>query len=132
MFWPFGRHKPLGQRGEDLACRVLRRAKLKILARNYRCPHGEIDLIALDASTRKTLGAETIVFVEVKTRASDRYAGPEAAVDAHKRRQVRRAADYYLAHHATQGYAVRYDVVAIVLPEGGQPRIEHIPDAFRA
>ena len=130
MAWPFGRRKALGPRGEALARRHLRRAGLKVLARNYRCPSGEIDLIALDRSTRKSLGAETIVFVEVKTRADAHHASPANAVDARKRRQIERAADDYLARHDTEGYRVRYDIVAIVLPEGGKARIAHIRDAF--
>jgi putative endonuclease len=103
---------------------------MKILARNFRCPRGEVDLIALDATTRKALGAETIVFVEVKTRSSDRYASPAAAVDARKRQQIRRAADYYLQQHDTEGYRVRFDVVSVVVPEGERPRVEHVRDAF--
>jgi len=63
--------KALGDRGEALARRFLKKAGLQILATNYRCPAGEIDIIALDPSTRQTpAGAETIVFVEVKTRSA--------------------------------------------------------------
>ena len=141
-FWPFGRRRPpgqpaensasqpLGPRGETLACRFLRKAGMKVLARNYRCPAGEVDLIALDRSTRKTQRAETIVFVEVKTRASDRYASPAAAVDSRKADQVRSAAAYYIAHHPTAGYRTRYDIVAVVLPDDAQPQVRHLPDAF--
>ena len=130
MAWPFGRRKPPGQQGEALACRFLRRNGLKVLARNYRCPRGEIDLIALDRSTRKALGAETIVFVEVKTRTAEAGTAPEAAVDARKRRQIAAAAEYYLARHDTAGYRVRYDIVAVVLSPGRPPEIRHSPDAF--
>lgn len=130
MRWPFAAAKPLGQRGELLARKLLRRAGLKILARNYRCPAGEIDLIALDRSTRKTLGSETIVFVEVKTRSSPGRSRPEAAVDAHKRRQIRSVADYYLRNHPTEGYRTRFDVVAVVLPDDAKPEITHTPNAF--
>ena len=130
MPWPFGRTKPLGPRGEALARRSLRRAGLKVLARNYRCPAGEIDLIALDPSTRAATGAETIVFIEVKTRSGGGLAEPEAAVDARKRRQVRRVADYYLATHKTGDLNIRFDIISIVLPEGARPRIRHIVEAF--
>ena len=130
--WPFGRpgKLPLGQRGERLARRHLRRKGLKILARNYRCPAGEADLIALDPSTRRSLGAETIAFVEVKTRSSDCNTDPEAAVNADKRRRMRKVAQYYLANHDAEGYNVRFDVVAIVATDGEKPEIRHIPDAF--
>ena len=130
MVWPFGRAQPLGRRGEGLARRFLQRRGLKILARNYRCPAGEVDLIALDRSTRADLGAETIAFVEVKTRSGSGLAEPQAAVDAHKRRQVQRVADYYLAHHRAAGYAVRFDVVSVVCRPGQKAHIHHIPDAF--
>jgi putative endonuclease len=128
--WPFGRSKPLGQRGEDLARRFLRKAGLKVLGRDYRCPAGEVDLIALDRSTRKTLGAETIVFVEVKTRSAVEGTRPEAAVDGDKQARVRSAAAYYLAHYPTAGYRTRYDIVAVILPEDGKPQITHTPNAF--
>lgn len=103
---------------------------MKILARNFRCPRGEVDLIALDATTRKALGAETIVFVEVKTRSSRQQTRPEVAVGTDKRARIQSAASYYLAHYPTAGYRTRYDVVAVVLPEGDKPQITHTPAAF--
>ena len=130
--WPFrpGRRKTLGSRGEALARRTLKRKGLKLLAENYRCPGGEIDLIFLDTSTRRRNGAETLVFVEVKTRTSDKYTSPESAVNSEKQRRIRRAADYYIAHRRAEDYNVRNDIVSIVIPDGAKPRIEHIPDAF--
>jgi putative endonuclease len=128
--WPFGRTPPLGRRGELLARKLLRRAGLKILAANYRCPAGEVDLIALDRATRKARGAETIVFVEVKTRSAPGRTAPETAVDARKRRQIQAVADYYLRRRGADDYRTRFDVVAVVLPEGGEPQITHIRDAF--
>ena len=130
--WPFGprRRKGLGPRGEALARRALKRLGLKLLAENYRCVAGEIDLIFLDTSTRRGDGAETLVFVEVKTRTSDEYSAPESAVNADKQRRIRRAADYYLARHHAEDYNVRNDIVAVVIPKGGKPSIKHIPDAF--
>jgi len=124
--------KALGNRGEDAACRCLKKAGMKILARNYRCPGGEIDIIALDGSTRRTSRAETIVFVEVKTRATETPAGPLSAIDAHKRSQVAKAAQYYLRHHPAKGYLTRYDAVAVIIPPGKkqEPAVRHIPNAF--
>lgn len=118
----------LGRRGEKLACKFLKRLGLKILATNYRCPSGEADIIALDASTFRTLGTETIVFVEVKTRSDDRYTSPQSAVNDHKRRQLRKVARYYLSSKAAGDLNVRYDIVAIVASDGQEPRIEHITD----
>ncbi len=139
--WPFrtfrrasgqsdGNRHDLGPRGEKIARRFLRKAGLKILAHNYRCPEGEADLIVLDTSTRRTLGAETIAFVEVKTRSCGRYTDPQSAVDADKRRRLRNVAGYYLAARGGRAFNVRFDIVAIVLGEAGPPRIEHIQDAF--
>ena len=138
--WPFGRARKeespegdsadLGRQGERLAQSLLRRQGLKILARNYRCPAGEADLIALDTSTRKETGAETIAFVEVKTRTRDRYAPPEAAVGADKRRRMKRVARYYFASRKTEGFAVRFDIVSVVIRPGQEPEVRHIPGAF--
>ena len=130
--WPFARSDQafLGRRGERLARRFLKRKGVKILARNYRCPAGEADLIVLDTSTRTEHGTETLAFVEVKTRSSDRYTDPEGAVDARKRRKMRKIADYYLATHDAADLPVRFDVIAIVLPPGEKPHIRHIPNAF--
>lgn len=120
----------LGARGEALARKSLQKLGYKILGDNYRCPSGEIDLIALDPSTRKASGAETIVFVEVKTRSPGQAAAPQAAVNSAKQDQIRSAARYYLRTHDADGFATRYDIVAIVLADGQAPRIEHIKDAF--
>jgi putative endonuclease len=130
--WPFGRRAKAstGQRGEQLASRYLRRQGMKVLARNYRCPAGEADLIVLDRSTRREMKAETIAIVEVKTRSSDRYTPPHSAVDSDKRRRLRAIANYYLATHPAEGFLLRFDVVSVVLAPDEQPRIEYLPDAF--
>lgn len=138
MWWPLRRRQvdfsilgpdDLGRLGEKLASKHLRRLGLKILGANYRCPAGEADLIALDPSTR-TSGAQTIVFVEVKTRASDRYTNPEAAVDSAKQDHMRRIATYYLAGRNAQGFNLRFDIISIVLTTGQEPKVKHIVDAF--
>jgi len=131
--WPFRRQAglALGKRGELLAAELLKRRGLRLLARNYRCPVGEVDLIVLDKSTRREFGAETIAFVEVKTRSSDRYTDPAAAVNAEKRRRLRKVAGYYLAGRNADGFNVRFDVVSIVAAQGRAPQISYIPDAFQ-
>jgi putative endonuclease len=138
--WPFARKNAcdeapgdpasLGRLGEDLARGLLRKLGFKVLARNYRCPAGEADLIALDISTRRRGGAETIAFVEVKTRSSDRHLPPEAAVNPDKRRRLKNVARYYLASRAAEGFAVRFDVVSIVIRPGEAPEVRHMPGAF--
>lgn len=131
--WPFRRpeqESSLGAAGENLARRFLKKAGLKILAANYRCPVGEADLLALDVSTRRRCGVETIVVVEVKTRSDDHYTSPEAAVDARKREKLRKVARYYTAARDAREYNVRFDIVSIVLRPGEKPQIKHIIDAF--
>ncbi len=114
----------LGRLGEAAAAQYLKRLGYRIVVRNYTCPAGEIDIIAVDG--------RQVVFVEVKTRRSSDAADPEIAVHAHKRRQVTRAARYYLAQTRNQDRACRFDVIAIVLPDHGPPQIEHFIDAFVA
>jgi putative endonuclease len=112
----------LGASGERAAARVLRRAGYRILARNYTCPAGEIDLIAADA--------DTIVFVEVKTRTSTAINYPEASVTWAKRKQLTRVARYFLQAKSAQDRPSRFDVVAVVMPDGGKPEAEHFVNAF--
>ena len=78
----------LGAEGERAAEKFLRRQRYTIVARNYRCPSGEVDLVALDRST--------VVFVEVKTRTQAGFGSPLEAVDPRKQRQIQRAAQHYL------------------------------------
>lgn len=137
--WPFGpRLAPgdrasSGRRGEELAAKFLRRLGWRILARNYRCPPGEADIVAMIPSGRAGAGrADVVVFVEVKTRSPDQLAAPESAVDARKRKHIFQVAQYYLAQHADCRFDVRFDVVSVILPPSGQPQIKHIPDAFHA
>jgi putative endonuclease len=117
-------HLALGQRGEALAALYLERAGYELLAANFKLPVGrnlrgvlvnaEIDLVAYEGST--------LCFVEVKTRASDWYAAPEANVDLRKQRQVARAARAYRRLFGLTSAAYRYDVVSVILPQGDAPR----------
>ena len=114
----------LGRRGERAAARFLKRHRgHRILTANYRCPAGEIDLITLDQ--------DTVVFVEVKTRASDEPAAPFEALGAHQRRRIENAARYFLMRGKNPHPPARFDVVSIVWPPRGAPIIEHFEDAFR-
>lgn len=112
----------LGLRGERIAARLLKKAGYRIVARNYTCPVGEIDLVAVDA--------DTIVFVEVKSRRSTEVAYPEASVTWSKRRQLTRVARYFLQAKSAQERPCRFDVVAVVIPESGKPETEHFVNAF--
>jgi putative endonuclease len=112
----------LGKRGEAAAAKFLRNLGYRIAARNYRCPVGEVDIIALDGST--------IVFVEVKSRTSADAADPEITVHGQKRRRLTRAAKYFLSRKSGLDPPCRFDVVAVVLPETGPVEVEHFIDAF--
>ena len=114
--------KRLGQMGEKLAHKHLKKRGYKILARNYLCPVGEVDLIALDG--------ETLVFVEVKTMQAAGGIDPVEQLHARKQAQVRRAARLFISAKQAEDMPARFDVVAITLDPEGQPQIEHIEDAF--
>lgn len=115
------RHK-LGQEGERLAERFLRKNGYKTLARRFNTPVGEIDLVMRDR--------QTIVFVEVKTRSDRTVAEPQDAVGAVKQRKLARAAGWFIHHKRFDHKPCRFDVVAVVIPGDGPAQIEHFPDAF--
>lgn len=112
----------LGRKGEDLAHRYLQRMGLVVLARNYRPAAGEaeVDIVARDGPT--------LVFVEVKSRASADYGEPDRAVDTEKEKNVVRAARNYALRAGIEWSCVRFDVVSVVFST--PPRITHHQDAF--
>jgi putative endonuclease len=114
-----------GTRSERAAARFLRRLGYRILERNYTCPQGELDLIALDG--------RCLVFVEVRSTGSDDAERPAASVDEAKQRRLTRLALYYLQEHHLLDCGARFDVLALSWPEGQrQPRIVHYRQAFEA
>lgn len=115
------RRQLFGARGEAAAEKFLRRRRYTILERNYRCPLGEADLVALDGSV--------VVFIEVKTRAGAGAGSPFDAVDTRKQRQLVRVANYYLSRHRLHGRDARFDVVG-VSQEGSELRCELLRNAF--
>ena len=102
----------LGAGGERLAAQMLETHGYRLVARNWRCPYGELDLIAED-------GPE-LVFVEVKARRGDHLGSPEEAITPAKRRKLLLAAQSYLAEQGTEQRPYRFDVVAIELGPRGQ------------
>ena len=115
----------LGPWGESLAAKYLRRKHYRILACNYKCRFGEIDLIA---QTRKE-----IVFVEVKLRKSDDYVLAREYVGWQKQNRIRTTAELWLQSNPTD-LQPRFDVVEIYAPQGIEtknPRIIHLEDAFQ-
>jgi putative endonuclease len=98
--------KEAGGQGEDRALQHLQRAGLKLIARNYRCRAGEIDLVMLDGAV--------LALIEVRYRASGAFGGPAASVTWRKQRRIITAARHLLLTHADlRRYPARFDVVAI-------------------
>jgi putative endonuclease len=113
--------KAIGNDGEDLAIRFLTKKGYRIIAKNYRTPLGEIDIIAKDG--------DTLVFLEVKTRTSDSFGYPFEAVDNHKKRKIRNVALLFLKRMKEEP-AARFDVLSISFGDNGKEEITHIEDAF--
>lgn len=116
----------LGRFGEDAAVAHLEAAGWEILDRNWRCPQGELDIIARDGAV--------VVFVEVKTRSSVAYGAPVDAVGHMKSARIRRAAVLWLAERRGTDRAqrfgeVRFDVVSVLRTAAGL-RIERVEAAF--
>lgn len=111
-------NKVTGKRGEDIALADLLKKGYRLITRNFRNKFGEIDLIMEDA--------QTVVFVEVKTRVGEEFGLPEEEVTARKFAQVRRMGEVFLIETGRWGKACRVDVVAIVLARGGEvARLTH-------
>ena len=115
------RHRS-GEAGERIAARFLRKKGYRILQRNYACPAGEMDLIALNGGR--------IVFVEVKSRESDAFGPPESRVNRAKQGRLSRVALEYLRRHNLHDASCRFDVVSILHPASRDPVIEHFQEAF--
>ncbi len=114
-----------GTRSERAAVRFLKRQGYRILARNYTCSHGELDLVALDG--------RCIVFVEVRSTGSEDIERPAASVDDTKQRRLTNLALYFLRQHHLLDQAARFDVLALSWPAGRrEPTIVHYPHAFAA
>ena len=116
----------LGRDAEDAAARFLQAQQLTILARNYRCRTGELDIIA------ETPGG-VVVIAEVRLRADTRYGGGAASVDWRKQRRIQRAACHLLAREpALARRALRFDVLDLA-PDGANGyHIDWIRQAFEA
>jgi len=117
-------NRGIGDLGEDLAVSFLEGKRYRILERNYRCKGGEVDIVARDPRDK------SLVFVEVKARRDLSYGVPQLAVTPFKQRQISKAALTWLAKHRQQDVDARFDVIAILLADGGAPAIEHIVNAF--
>ncbi len=113
--------RELGRKGEIAAQEFLKRRGYRILATNYRCRFGEIDIVSESDGT--------VVFVEVKTRSSDRFGQPAEAVTRSKRARLYRLAQEFLLRHNLADVPVRFDVLSINRA-GRNMEIEHLEGAF--
>ncbi len=100
-----GRQK-LGAHGERLAARRYEAQGYTVVARNWRCHDGELDLVLR--------GRDVLVFAEVKTRSSDRFGVPAEAVTPAKQRRIRTLAQRFCAESGERAHTVRFDVVSIL------------------
>ena len=115
-------HLRRGKLGEQAAKRHLQKAGLKFLAANFRSERGEIDLVFREG--------EGLVFVEVKTRSSEEWVRPAAAVNARKRRLLSMTALDYLKLLKNPPVNIRFDIVEVLLKDGEVAEIRHLPATF--
>lgn len=117
--------RQLGRIGEQAALDHLEAGGYRILARNFRCPLGEIDLIAAQGGVT--------VFIEVKTRSTREYGPPFEAITRLKQRRLTRLATYYLKGTGRLNRPARFDAVSVaVRPDGHVETVEVLVDAFEA
>jgi putative endonuclease len=113
-----------GRSAEDLAVSLLEGRGYRIVARNWRRPEGEIDVVADDGGV--------CVFVEVRSRTGEEFGHPLESVDARKRARIVRAARLYLDAEPTKAAGFRFDVVGVTFhPDGSEPEVLHVEDAFQ-
>lgn len=123
----FGRTPPpehlrRGELGEHAAKKHLQKLGLKFLTANFRSERGEIDLIFRDE--------DCLVFVEVKTRSSEEWTRPAAAVDARKKRLLSQTALDYLRLLKNPQVKIRFDIVEVLLRDGEVREVRHLPNTF--
>jgi len=114
-------HLSLGKKGENMAVDFLTEHNYQVIERNYKGKKYEIDIIALKAGL--------LVFVEVKTRATNKFGEPEESVGYHKENHIAAAAEHFMEHFEEEFTDVRYDIISIILNDT-ITKIKHIEDAF--
>jgi putative endonuclease len=115
-------HLQRGEVGERAAKKHLQQLGLKFLTANFHSPRGEIDLVFREG--------DCLVFVEVKTRSSESWTRPAAAVNAHKRRLLSQTALDYLKRLKNPPVKIRFDIVEVLLKEGEVSEVRHLPNTF--
>ncbi|MBN3038004.1 MAG: YraN family protein [Candidatus Omnitrophica bacterium] len=117
---PDKHRKKIGILGEKLALKFLQKQGYKIVARNFYCRSGEIDIIA---EYKKAT-----IFIEVKARKSLKFGTPEESITSKKIKHMLRTAQFYIAKYKPRQEFFRFDVVTIILDK--KPQIRHIKNAF--
>ncbi len=108
----------LGKKGEQLAAEYLQRAGMRVIDRNWRCPDGELDIVAADG--------RVLVICEVKTRSDGRYGTPLEAVSRSKLVRLRRLAIRWVMAHGLLFDEIRIDVVGVIKTPSGEFDIQHV------
>ncbi len=116
------RSDELGRRGEALAADYLTGIGLVVLARNWRCRDGEVDLIATDG--------QRLVVCEVKTRSGTGYGEPSEGVTLAKAARIRRVTAAWLRVYRVGWCEIRFDVLAVLCPQDGPVTVDHLQGAF--
>lgn len=115
-------NRTIGSEYEQVAGKYLEQQGYHILCYNYRCPLGEIDIIAMDS--------DILVFVEVKYRKNLTKGSPLEAVNSKKQKVISKCANYYITGKRLYGNACRFDVIGIVGKDTEHMEISHIEQAF--
>jgi putative endonuclease len=118
---PVTNKKTEGQRGEEIACRALKKRGYRILDKNFSCRHGELDIVAEDNNV--------LCFVEVKARSSKDYGLPEEAVTYWKKRKLLNTAFVYIEKKNIRDRDMRFDIISVDLKTR---KAEILKDAFEA
>ncbi len=113
----------VGGHGEDLAAALLLSEGLEILNRNWRCPIGELDIVALETGRDDR---RTVVFCEVKTRRGRGYGGPLEAITRDKVRKLRHLAARWLLDAGVHADEIRLDAIGVMLMPGCAPELTHV------
>ena len=114
--------KILGEKGEKIAEKFLKKNGFKIIEKNYKNKYGEIDIIAMDG--------DYLVFIEVKTKSCADFSEPETWVDFKKQNQLIKLANFYLSEKDITDVNCRFDVIGITLGKDNKEKIVHIENAF--
>lgn len=116
-------NRHIGNNAEDLAVEYLQKVGYEILDRNYYSGHSEIDIVAKNQLF--------IVFIEVKMRSSAQFGQPFEQVTEAKVEHVFNAAEAWIVEHGLENSPMRFDIIGILIRKGKEPKINHIPDAYR-